>query len=1282
MDKVALRNFAVNAKEKMENDIKRKLELMGITEKGIEEETVKEDDYLKINGQEFNKKEVKQREKIIEVLKAREKDEGFKKCFNEFVEEIAYTWFNRIIAIRFMEVNDYIPDGIRILSSDRENDREPQIIREVFDTDLEFSNDEKNNVYKLKEENKIEELFKFLFIKKCNKLNEILPELFEEAEDYSELLLPISINDEEGILRKLVDEVGEENFKIKNKNNENKNNGIGLAGLYNIGISNNIGISSDEKEIGSQVEVIGWLYQYYNEKKKNEIVGMNKGTISKKDIPIATQIFTTDWVVKYMIQNSLGKYWIERNPDSKLKDKLEYFVTPKNEEIAYIDEKVSPEEIKFLEPCMGSGHILVHAFDILIEIYREAGYSDREAVKNIIEKNIYGLDIDKRAYQLTYFAVMMKGREYDRRFFTRGISPNLTYTEESYSLFDNESKKILKNSKKINMDELRTNFYLDGITIDDKQNQVGEYLIRTYEDARETGSLIKVEHFDYDSFDRYLDECRDRYTGSLMGEIWRENVYPLMKQIVKTAKILKNKYHVVCTNPPYLNKYNPKLKKFIETNYKEYKGDLFSVFMVRVFDFLVEDGYSGWMTPNVWMFIKTYEELRKYIIENKKIESLIQIAKGSFYKEATVDVITFVLGNSKKRDSKGLFIRLEDYKGDMEFQSKKVLEALENKNCGYFYEANEENFEKIPGMPIGYWASENLLKDFEKGIKTSELIEPRQGLATTDNDRFLRQWYEVEGEKINYNTKSINHTENNKFKWYPCNKGGARRQWSGNYDYVVNWENNGSEIKKNILYKYPYLKTPDFVAKNTNYYFKEAITWSDITSGGFTIRYREEGSIHETVGMSAFSENNLRLKYILGLMGTGISDYIFKVLNPTIHLKTGNFSDFPVIENEQIKPKVISIVDNCIEISKYDWNTFETAWDFKVSPLANIERYVEEFGNVEIGENGNIENKKIDKTQITLIEEAYNKYKEFTNNQFSKLKENEEELNRIFIDIYGLQDELTSDVSDKDITIAKIFDTDDEINDEIKGNSYVLTKADVVKQFISYAVGCMFGRYSLDEEGLVFSGGEFDKNKYSKFIPDEDNCIPITDSEYFSDDIVTRFVEFVKTVYGEETLEENLKFIAQVLSNKNDAPKDIIREYFLKSFYDNHLKRYKKRPIYWLYDAGKKNGFKALIYMHRYNEQTTAKVRIGYLHELQKHYERRASFLKDEIESNNNRKKAEQELKKIKSQLDECKQFDEKMNHLSSEYISIDLDDGVKVNYEKVQTGRDGKKYEILGKVK
>ena len=1234
MEKEALRKFAVNAKEKMEKEIRRKLELIGITENKIEEGIVSENDYLKIGNVELNKREIKQREILVKTLKEKVKEGNFQDALNELIEEIAYTWFNRIIAIRFMEVNDYLNDRIRILSSERENDREPQIIREVFNTDLEFSDDEKNYVYNLKEESKTEELFRFLFIKKCNKLNKILPELFEEAEDYSELLLPISINDEEGILRKLVDGVPKESFDIKKE---------------------------------GQIEVIGWLYQYYNEEKKNKIVGMNKGTIAKEDIPIATQIFTTDWVVKYMVQNSLGKYWIERNPDSKLKDKLEYFVTPKNEEIAYIDEKISPEEIKFLEPCMGSGHILVHAFDILMEIYKEEGYSDREAVRNIIEKNIYGLDIDKRAYQLTYFAVMMKGREYDRRFFTRGISPNLTYTQESYLLFDNESKKILENSKKINMDELRTNFYLDGVTIDDKQNQVGEYLIRTFEDAKEIGSLIKVENFDYDSFDRYLDECRERYTGSLMGEIWRENVYPIMKQIVKTAKILNNKYNVVCTNPPYLNKYNPKLKKFVETNYKDYKGDLFSVFMVRVFDFLVKDGYSGWMTPMVWMFIKTYEELRKYIILNKSIVTLIQMEYSAF-EEAVVPICSFILKNGKEKE-KGLYFKLSDFKGGMEVQNRKVLEALENKNCKYFYETNVENFEKIPGMPIGYWVSENIVNNFKNGKKIGEILETKKGTSTSDNDRFLRQWYEVSKNTISYNTKSIEETITNEYKWYPYNKGGSRRQWFGNEDYLINWENNGYEIRN----------FEKAVVRNPKYYFKESITWSDITTGNFSIRYKKIGNIHDATGPAAFNNDIYILKYILGIVGTKISDMIFKILNPTIHTTIGDFNNFPVIENEQIKPKVISIVDDCIKISKYDWNTFETAWDFKVSPLVNFERYIENY-NLEDEENS--ENRKVSSTSIKTIEEAYSQYKEFTNNQFLKLKENEEELNRIFIDIYGLQDELTSDVSDKDITIAKIFDTDDEMNDEIKGNNYVLTKADVVKQFISYAVGCMFGRYSLDEEGLVFAVGEFDKNKYIKFIPDEDNCILITDSEYFSDDIVTRFVEFVKTVYGEETLEENLKFISQALSNKNDAPKDIIREYFLKSFYDDHLKRYKKRPIYWLYDAGKKNGFKALIYMHRYNEQTTAKVRIGYLHELQKHYERRASFLKDEIESNNNRKKAEKELKKIKSQLDECKHFDEKMNHLSSEYISIDLDDGVKVNYEKVQTGRDGKKYEILGKVK
>lgn len=1263
MDKVALRNFAVNAKEKMEKEIRRKLELIGITENKIEEGIVSENDYLKIGNVELNKREIKQREILVKTLKEKVKEGNFQDALNELIEEIAYTWFNRIIAIRFMEVNDYLNDRIRILSSERENDREPQIIREVFNTDLEFSDDEKNYVYNLKEESKTEELFRFLFIKKCNKLNEILPELFEEAKDYSELLLPISINDEEGILRKLVDEVPEESFDV-------------------------------EKE--GQIEVIGWLYQYYNEEKKKEVDQKTKKgkKVEQDDIPAKTQLFTPKWIVKYMVENSLGNLWLEGHPNENLEEKWKFLVKreKQEEEIESKLEKLNEnykemklEEIKIIDPCMGSGHILVYAFDVLMDIYSSLGYSNRDAVQSILENNIYGLDIDKRAYQLAYFALMMKAREYYKRIFSKKLELNICYTRESNDI-NKEIIDFISNGNNKIKDEL-------------------DLIYNSFLDAREYGSLIEAPKIDYNEIKNRLLEIENTDFYNLFDKLKKEEIKNKFYYVIKTSEILSKKYEVVATNPPYMKSsiMDSKLSKYTKKNYPNSKMNVFAVFIERCNNLTKKNCYTSMITMQSWMFLSSFETLRKNILEKTTIKSLLQLGYGVI--GIAFGTSAFSLKKSFPDEKEGYYFRMFDkiaqniqtddcatlfrisknttnfkYKFDEYLSENTIFEDIKSNEKGNLikFQVNQKNFEKIPRMPIVYWASENLLEDFEKGIKTSELIEPKQGLATADNNRFLRQWYEVEEEKINYNIKSIEETESNEYKWYPYNKGGGRRQWYGNYDYVVNWENNGNEIR-NFKDSNGKLRS---VVRNPNYYFKEAITWPLITSGGFSIRYRESGSIHDVSGMSAFSENELRLKYILGIMGTKISNFIFNMLNPTVNLQVGDFNNFPVIENEQIKPKVISIVDDCIKISKYDWNTFETAWDFKVSPLVNFERYVEEFENVKIGENGNVENKKIEKTQITLIEEAYSQYKEFTNNQFLKLKKNEEELNRIFIEIYGLQDELTSDVSEKDITIAKIFDTDAEINDEIKGNNYVLTKADVIKQFISYAVGCMFGRYSLDEEGLAFAGGEFDKNKYSKFIPDEDNCIPITDSEYFSDDIVTRFVEFVKTVYGEETLEENLKFIAQSLSNKNDAPKDIIREYFLKSFYEDHWKRYEERPIYWLYDAGEKNGFKALIYMHRYNEQITAKVRIGYLHELQKHYERRASFLKDEIENNNNRKKAEKELKKIKSQLDECKQFDEKMNHLSSEYISIDLDDGVKVNYEKVQTGRDGKRYEILGKVK
>ena len=1209
MDKVALRNFAVNAKEKMEDDIKRKLKLMGITEKGIGEETVKEDDYLKINGQEFNEKEVRQREKIIEVLKTRGKNEDFKKCFNEFVEEIAYTWFNRIIAIRFMEVNDYLPDGIRILSSDRENDREPQIIREVFDTDLKFSNDEKNNVYKLKEENKIEELFKFLFIKKCNKLNEILPELFEEAEDYSELLLPISINDEEGILRKLVDEVPEESFDV-------------------------------EKE--GQIEVIGWLYQYYNEEKKKEVdLKTKKGKkVEQDDIPAKTQLFTPKWIIKYMVENSLGNLWLEGHPNENLEEKWKFLVKgeKQEEEIEKKLEKLNEnykemklEEIKIIDPCMGSGHILVYAFDVLMDIYLNLGYSNRDAVQSILENNIYGLDIDKRAYQLAYFALMMKAREYYKRIFSKKLELNICYTRESNDI----NKEII-------------DFISNG---NNKIKEELDLIYNSFLDAREYGSLIEAPKIDYDKIKNRLSEIENTDSYNLFDEGKKDEIKNKFYYVLKTSEILSKKYEVVTTNPPYMGSsmMDSKLSKYAKKNYPDSKSDMFAVFIERCDNLTKKNCYTSMITMQSWMFLSSFEVLRKNIIEKTEIKSLNHLGTRAF-SEIGGEVVSTVAWVSKKKTPKndGTYVRLVDY-------NNAELKEEEFFNKTNYYQAKQKDFEKILGSPIVYWVSDKVREIFEKNQKLGEVGKSIQGMSSADNNRFLRLWNEVNYSKIGYNMENSQEALESKKKWFPYNKGGEFRKWYGNQEYLVNWENDGYEIKN-------FKKA---VLRNPNYYFKESISWSLITSTTSSFRYYPNGFIFDAAGSSYFSKENIFVT--LGYLNSIFGSFVSNILNPTVNLSNGIVEKFPnlYIQNQK---NICYLVQQNISISKEEWDSRETSWDFEKLSLID-------------GED---------------LKSAFENYCSHWRDNFVQLHKNEEELNRLFIEIYELQDEMDEKIEFKDITILQeetsIIRIDNSISKEFltesekylydRGVSLEFNKNVLIKQFISYAVGCMFGRYSLDEEGLVFAGGEFDKNKYSKFIPDEDNCIPIADSEYFSDDIVTRFVEFVKTLYGEETLEENLKFISQALSNKNDAPKDIIREYFLKNFYEDHLKRYKKRPIYWLYDAGKKNGFKALIYMHRYNEQTTAKVRIGYLHELQKHYERRASFLKDEIESNNNRKKAEQELKKIKSQLDECKQFDEKMNHLSSEYISIDLDDGVKANYEKVQTGRDGKRYEILGKVK
>lgn len=1196
MNKTAIRKFAEWAREKLIEDIKYKAGTVGITANGIAEKLpqstndtyfydVGTKDYTKISGIE-----IKQRDALVKAIQTKERCyKNYQDAFENVIEEVAYTWFNRLIAIHFMEVNDYLPSGVRVLSSENKAKKEPDLVTTPFDTDLEFTSYEQDRIIQLKDDNKLDELFRMLFIKQCNKLHDILPELFEKTDDYSELLLTISFTDPEGIIHHLINDIEDVDFRINDE-------------MY-----------TDDGKIKAdgQVEIIGWLYQYYISKKHEEVVNPLYGkAIKKQDIPAATQLFTTDWIVRYMVDNSLGRYWIERNPKSKLAEKLEFFVTPKNGEIQYIDEKINPTDLTFFDPCMGSGHILVYAFDVLMEIYREVGYSDRDAALSIVENNLFGMDIDKRAYQLAYFAVMMKARSYNRRALTKGISNNLAVVEESNSI---------------------DKFACNGLITDSEQNKIGEYLVEAYRDAQEVGTLQTIEKKDYNGFVAYLNNIESSAGQiDIFSTVWLNDTLPQMIQLSKQAEIMSNKYAVVCTNPPYMNKFEGHLKDFLQENFKDYKGDLFSAFIFRNFGYCKKDGYSAFMTPNVWLFIKTYEKLREYILNTKSIVTLVQMAKGAFFKEATVDICSFVLENNRARKS-GSYIRLENFKGGMEVQKQKVLEAINNKGCGYFYEAVQSDFNKIPGTTIAYWISKNMLRAYEAGKNIGEIAFPKTGMTTGDNNRFLRMWFEVNINNAKFDVESAKEAQCSEKKWFPYCKGGGFRRWYGYNEYLVNWFNDGYEIKNNI--KANGLKAAS--VRSENMYFKPLITWSAVTSGLFSCRYCFGGALFDSGGSSISVPQNAY--YLLSVLNGKIGQYVLDISNATINYQPGDIAGIPIIFE-----KVEQVESNAqlnIQISKTDWDSFETSWDFKKNPLVSY--------------------------STNKSSTAFEMWSKECAERFNQLKANEEELNRIFIDIYGLQDELTSEVEDKDVTVRKADLQRD------------------IKSLISYAVGCMFGRYSLDEDGLAYAGGEWDNSKYDTFIPDEDNCIPITDEEYFEDDIVGLFCAWLKKVYGEDTLEENLDFIANALGNKGKTSREVIRNYFLTDFIKDHIKTYQKRPIYWLFDSGKQNGFKALVYMHRWNADTIGNVRVEYLHRIQRVYEKEIIRMQEIIDNSHDNKEisnATKRKEKLQKQIKETKDYDAKIAHLALSRIDIDLDDGVKVNYEKVQTA-DGKKMQILAKI-
>lgn len=1463
MNKSVIKKFAIEARKKLIDSVTDKAGMLGITEKSCSEPITKGPDfeiYQTVAGTEvtLNKRKCEQRRRLVSQIESR--------GFEAVVEEVAYTWFNRICAIRFMEVNDYLPNRVRVLSSEKEGKMEPDLVTQAPDVDLDLTALEKEEIINWKMSGTSEDTDKMygkLFLKQCHQLHDILPGLFEADSDYMELLFGISYTNKDDVIYMLV----------------NPETGIPEADF-------NVSTLDEEGNPTGQVEIIGWLYQYYNTELKDDTFAKLKKNvkITKERIPAATQLFTPNWIVRYMVENSVGRIWIEHlravDPSTDEKATAERFgwkyylpeaeqeesVNVKLAEIRTTYKDLKPTDITCMDPCMGSGHILIAMFDVLMDIYESAGYDKREAAFEIVEHNIHGLDIDQRAYQLAYFAVMMKGRGYNRRFLRgRDGKPE----PKVYAIV--ESNDINRNHLQFfgtHLSEMERNLAVTQI----------DGLMDTFKDAREYGSILNVDACDWDVLERFVEDLGT--AGQISFEsVGSEETQEHIRKLVRVAKNLGQKYDAVVTNPPYMGAsgMGAKLSKYVKDNYPDSKSDLFAVFIEKCSQMTKKNAYQAMITQHAWMFLSSFVKLRNKL-QMMDIVNMAHLGPRAFEEIGgeVVQTTSFVIRKSYIEKFKGTYCRLID----PTTQQGKEKMFLDEENRAHI---EQEKFSKIPGSPVAYWVSDNILNLFDTKFVADYAISNGQNI-TGNNNKYLRLFWEVENEKINDNY------------WAKCARGGGYRKYYGNDDNVILWSTEAQKhYKKDSIARI----VPEYLR------FKDGITWSYITSGVPSFRKLLANELFEKAGTSIFINNTSHLNAILGLLNSIVSKELLKLINPTINYQVRDIFSIPVKKAILTNETINNLVEKNLFITKADWDSFETSWDFKKHPLLPCdesegittlfgvkigeEKWIKKLrngyacfsplgdfivegettGNNEQGDkyegifarlrNGNplieemseklgddlekieddgytllrrkscrkipvlclygmykedaeeiessvsddgtvqstiqfqLSNKmydeflnngfvnkdkvepwsmgmslghfqsaierELDKIDVqhkvvkitydlfeaeeffieptddynelqhksarlnyqkeirwilpnirqsnkfileytplskessgiakgkivfkfnveghikekVYIASCFKRWNETCNERFEQLKANEEELNSIFIDIYGLQEELIPEVEDKDVTVYKA-----ELGSD-------------VRSFISYAVGCMFGRYSLDEEGLIFAGGEWDISRYKTFLPDVDNCIPITDEEYFSDDIVGRFVEFVKTVYGAETLEENLDFIANALGNKGDTSREVIRNYFLKDFYADHLKVYQKRPIYWLFDSGKQNGFKALIYMHRYDADTVGRVRTDYLHRAQKYVEtamQSAQYTIDNASSASEKSKATKAVTKYTKQLAEMKIYDEAIAHIANKRIEIDLDDGVKVNYEKfqgVEVAQEGKKalkVDLLAKLK
>ena len=1179
----AIKNFCVWARRELMSEVERKCALYDISE---HPESPK--DAQAVGGRVLSSQERKQRSDLLQKAH----DEGY----DTLVEQAAYTWFNRIMAIRFMEINDRLPSHTRLLSGN-DGSFKPQALAEALQVDIEGI--DRAHVAQLVQSGDDEETFRYLFLAQCAELAKCMPTVFSQVGSSMELLLPDGLLRAGGVIERMVEDIPEEDW---------------LEG----------------------VEIVGWMYQYYVSERKDEYFASRRKA-TREDLAPATQLFTPEWIVRYLTENSLGRLWMLNHPNSALVTRMEYYIAPDGD--AETDFKCieSPEDITAVDPACGSGHILVYAFELIAAMYEEEGYSRRDIPRLILEKNLTGLEIDPRAAAMASFALNMKACEYDSRFLRRGVRPRITVLSR-IEFDENERDAIARTMK--DQERLDAPFLLE-------QTDLLDVLAR----LDEAGSLFAPTEANLESVRAVAETVMNEagmfgMTASVKARRALEELEPLARH-----------YDAVVANPPYFGSgsMNPWMSTWVKKNYPDGKADLFAAFICRGFSLADERGYSAMVTMQSWMFLSSFENLRKHILEAKTITNMAHLGARAFdaISGEVVQTAATVMLNTQA-SLPGRYVRLVNPSGEVA-KSEALREAIRNPGCGWFYRADQQDFKKIPGSPIAYWASANLVRAFEEYSSLAEIMPSSVGIQTGDNRRFVRLWWEVTRNDIGMRVTSLQDAVSSCKKYFPYNKGGQYRKWFGNTENVVQWDNDGALVKCLLPNETRHVKGYSDELK-----FKPVITWSRISSGHPAFRYANN-CLSDMAGFGMYPKEDCA-QYVLAFANSSVAECFLSFLCPTLNYMVGDVMKMPLDIEKRRLDAVKQLVKSNLEISTTDWDSYEISWDFMDPPL------------VRLHEPGK------------PLPSAYESWKTECNERFYQLKANEEELNRIFAEIYHMEGEAPIEVPLDKVSVHIVFDTENDVPEELKGSNYVRTKTDEAKSLISYAVGCIMGRYSLDKPGLVLANQGEGLSEYLQqvpapsFMPDADGIIPLTDVEYFHDDATGLFVDFMAAAFGEEHLEENLQFVADALGGTG-TPRQVIRAYFRDGFFADHCKTHSvqsagKRPIYWLFDSGKKGGFRALFYMHRYTPDFLARLRTEYVLPQQDRYRTQIDVIDDAMAMADRREAADlrKRRKKLADQLAETVAYEEKVHHLADQMIEIDLDDGMKHNYALLQ--------DVLAKIK